>query len=141
MITTEQAMDVLEKFRENKPTKFFNKVDEISAGMTFVLVYLSEHREGAYASTIADQMHISRARVAVLIQKLLAKGWVEQSTSSDARIKTLQITEAGLQEVGQFKQQMLGKITKVIEVLGIKKVYKFLETSKKIKNIIEDMEQ
>lgn len=141
MVTIEQAMEVLDKFQANKPTRFFNKVDEISAGMTFVLVYLRENQGEVYASTIADKMQISRARVAVLIQKLTIKGLIEQTTGSDARIKALKITDKGLAEVNQFRQNMIERVTRVIEEIGLKEVYKFLETSKKIKNIMDDMDR
>lgn len=142
MVTIEQALDVLDKFQANKPTRFFNKVDEISAGMTFALVYLRENRGEAYASTIADAMNISRARVAVIIQKLTAKGLIEQTASNnDARIKALKITDKGLNEVNQFRQHMIMRVTRVIEEVGLKEVYRFLETSKKIKNIMDEMDR
>ena len=79
MITKNQAMEILEKIKNNRPNKFFNKLDDTEAGMRFVLIYLSENKAGVYASSIAEKMCISRARVAVLIQKLLIKGYIEKT--------------------------------------------------------------
>lgn len=141
MVAREQALDVLKKMRENRPAKLFNKVDESSAGMNFILVYLSEHDNDIYASTVADKMQISRARIAVLIQKLISKGLVEKSTSStDARIEVIKLTEKGLVEINNLKEQMILNVTKVIEKIGIKEIYRFIDTSAKIKNILDSLE-
>ena len=141
MVTREQALDVLNKIRQNKPTKFFNKIDETSAGMSFILVYLSEHDCEVYASTIAEKMNISRARVAVLIQKLINKGMIQKSSSSiDGRIEVLNITPLGLKEANEFKEQVLSCVTSVIDKVGLEEIYRFIETSAKIKNILSELE-
>lgn len=141
MVTREQALDVLNKMKQNKPTKFFNKIDETSAGMNFILVYLSEHGNEVYASTIAEKMNISRARVAVLIQKLINKGMVQKSSSCiDGRIDVLKITETGLNEVKTFKEQVLSNVITVVEKIGLEEIYRFIDTSAKIKNILSELE-
>lgn len=141
MITREQALDVLSKIRDSKPAKFFNKVDETNAGMNFIIAYLSEHDNDIYASTIADKMQISRARVAVLIQKLINKGLIKKSISDiDARIEVLKLTQLGFDEINKFKEYMISNVTKVIEEIGLEEMYRFIETSAKIKNILNSLE-
>lgn len=141
MVTREQALIVLNKFRENKPARFFNKVDETSAGMSFVLVYLNEHEGDVYASSIAEEMKISRARVAVLIQKLINKQMIEKLPSnSDARIEVLKLTSEGKEKIEFFKEQMISRVIKIIEEVGLEEVYKFIETSAKIRNILDETE-
>lgn len=141
MVTREQALDVLNKIKQNKPTKFFKKIDETSAGMRFILMYLSEHTNEVYASTIAEKMDISRARVAVLIQKLINKGMIEKSSSSmDGRIDVLKITQVGLSEIKTFKEQVLSNVIMVIEKIGLEEIYRFIDTSAKIKNILGELE-
>lgn len=141
MVTREQVLDILVKIKKNKPAKFFNAIDETSAGMNFILFYLSEHNTDTYASTVADEMRISRARVAVLIQKLINKGFIEKTISStDARIEVLKITEKGLEEINNFKEHMITNVTKVIEEIGLDEIYKFIDISAKIKNIVDNLE-
>lgn len=141
MVTREQAIVVLNKFRENKPARFFNKVDETSAGMSFVLIYLNEHEGDVYASTIAEEMKISRARVAVLIQKLINKQMIEKLPSNcDARIEVLKLTAIGKEKIEFFKEQMISRVIKIIEEVGLEEVYKFIETSAKIRNILDETE-
>ena len=141
MVTREQALDVLSKIRESKPAKFFNKVDETNAGMNFILAYLNEHDNDIYASEIADNMQISRARVTVLIQKLINKGLIIKSNSrNDARIEVLKLTQSGFDEINKFLEHMISDITKVIEVIGLEEMYKFIETSVTIKNLLDNLE-
>lgn len=140
MVTREQTLDVLNKIRKNKPAKFFNKIDETYAGMNFILIYLSEHND-VYASTVADKMQISRARVAVLIQKLVNKGLIKKSLSStDARVEVIKLTKKGQKEIKIFKEKIISKITKIIEEIGLEEIYKFIDTSAKIKNIFDSLE-
>ena len=141
MVTREQALDVLSKIRESKPAKFFNKIDETNAGMNFILAYLNEHDNDIYASEIADNMQISRARVTVLIQKLINKGLIIKSNSrNDARIEVLKLTQSGFDEINKFLEHMISDITKVIEVIGLEEMYKFIETSVTIKNLLDNLE-
>ena len=141
MVTREQALDVLNKIRDYKPAKFFNKIDETNAGMNFILAYLSEHGNNIYASEIADNMQISRARVTVLIQKLINKSLIIKSTSStDARIEVLKLTQSGFDAVNKFKERMISDVTKVIEKIGLEEMYRFIETSATIKSILDSLE-
>ena len=141
MVTKKQALDVLNKIRESKPTQVFQKVDETSAGMNYILIYLKEHSDDVYASTVADEMRISRARVAVLLQKLISKGLIEKQVSnSDARIDVIKLTEKGVLEVDRFKEKMVLNVIKVIEGVGLEQIYNFIETSKKIKDVLKTLE-
>ena len=141
MVAREQALEFLNKLRTNKPTTLFNKIDETAVGMKFLLAYLSENNGEVYASTVAEKMNISRARVAVLIQKLMNKGLISKTISkTDRRIEVLNITDAGLKEANKFIEQILSALTIVIEKIGLDELYKFVETSAKIKNILKEIE-
>lgn len=137
MTSREQAMSILEQLRNNHPTGFFNKIDQSSAGMYYILVYLCEHPNEIYASTIAQVMQISRSRVAVLIQKLIHKGYIQKSPSNlDKRIDVLHLTPAGYIEANTFQDHILTIITKIVHQIGEDKIYDFIQTSAKIKNVI-----
>lgn len=141
MLSREEVIEIVEKFKQSKPVKFFNKFDDKEAGTKFVLIYLSEHNEEVYASTIADKMQISRARMAVLLQKLKSKNLIEKTPSQiDRRIEVLKITSKGLEEVIKFKETIISNTKHIIEQVGIEDINKFLEISKKIKTALEDIE-
>ena len=138
MVTKEQALHILNKVKQNKPTNFFNKISDSEAGMRYVLVYLSEQVEEVYASTIAEKMKISRARVAVLIKKLENKRLINKTVcKTDARIEVLKITKRGMEEVNKIQENAIKCISKVIETLGIEEINRFIETSAKIKAVLD----
>ncbi len=141
MVTEYQAIEILERIKQNRPNEIFNRINDTEAGMRYVLIYLSEHRSGAYASSIAEKMFISRARVGVLIQKLLNKGYIQKTLSNlDGRIELISITQKGLNEINSQRQKIVGSIMKVIEEVGLKELNKFIEISSKIKRILEETE-
>lgn len=139
MISDVEAISILDKFKELKPSKFFNKVDENLAGMRFVLLVLSENiNNDVYASTLAEKMNISRARVGTIVQKLLSKGLIEKKLScEDARIEVLKITPLGLNEVENGKKHIIDLIKKFVNEIGTQEIYKFLNTLQKFKHILE----
>lgn len=141
MIPREDAIEFLRKMREFKPARLFNKVDESTAGMRFVMVYLREHDKDVYASTIAKDLGISRARMGVLLQKLVGKGLVEKVVSrTDGRIEVLRLTPQGKKEIHDVREKMIDNVERVIEEIGLEELNQFIETSAKIKMILDDME-
>lgn len=142
MITDEELLETLGKIREFRPARVFNQIDGSTAGMRFVLVYLSEHSGDIYASTIARELGISRARMGVLISKLISKGLIEKTISTtDARIEVIGLTALGRQKIENAHTQMLSNLRQVIEEVGLEEINKFLITSAKIKRVLDEMEQ
>lgn len=140
MVTIQQAMEVLQKMKNNRPIKLFNNLNESEAGMRFVLVYLSEHNQDVYSSAIAEEMKISRARVAVLTQKLESKGYIEKLPSKkDKRIEVIKITQRGLDQINFMKNNVLNSVIKIIDEIGLDEINQFIETSAKIKKILQEM--
>ena len=141
MIGQKQVLEILEKIKEINPTSFLKKLDETCVGMNFILFYLSSHESEVYASTIAEKMHISRARVAVLVQKLINKKFIKKMPSTeDRRIEVLKITPLGISETDTIREQMMSKMSKVIEQVGIGNIYKYIEIGSKIKEILNTIE-
>lgn len=142
MITDEEVIEILHSIREFRPARIFNKVDESTAGMRFVMVYLREHNNDVYASTIAKELGISRARMGVLIGKLISKGLVEKTvSSSDARIEVIKLTPLGEQEINTARTKMIENVRHVIDEIGLSEMKKFISISAKIKKVLEDIDE
>ena len=138
MVTREQAICIMNKVKKNKPNQVFKNVSDLENGIKLVLVLLSESDGEVYASSISEKMHISRARVAVILKKMENKGLVERNPSSnDARIEVLKMTKKGLQELEFLQEGIIQKIIKLIDQLGYEKCNEFFDTAIKIKNILQ----
>lgn len=135
----EQALNVMKKLRECKPTHIFKNVSDMDTGMTFVLIFLSENSGDVYASTISENMNISRARVTVLLKKMESKGLIEKNVSNlDARIEVIKTTEYGKEQSNLLKEKALSNIIKVIDEVGFNELNQFLSTAGRIKDILEE---
>ena len=139
MKSNSQIVEVFDKLKECRPTHFFKHIDEINSGMGFIMVYLYESKNDVCAIELSKHMQISRARVAMLIKKLIAKGFVEKEDSlNDARKEIVKITDAGIYEIAKMRQQVFNNIAKVVDKLGIDRVLEFIELSKQIHSVIEE---
>lgn len=138
MATVKQVMEVIDKLKASKPIEFFKGIDEISSGMRFIMIYLDEANNDVYASELSEKMNISRARIAILIKKLIAKDFViKVRAEDDARKELIKLTEKGQTEINKEKEKLFNSIVKVIDTLGIKKVNQFIELSTEIRNIFK----
>jgi DNA-binding MarR family transcriptional regulator len=134
-----QAEEIINKLQSSNPIKYFQILDESQNGMFYILLFLSKSKDDVYASTLAKEMKISRARVAVLIQKLLKKNLIEKEASNaDSRIDILKITEYGLQKIDEFKNEMVRLTTKIINKIGIKEFNHYIDVSNEIISAIKN---
>ena len=138
MVISEQVQIIANKVKLHKPVQAFKNISMLEEGARFVLRFLSESKKEVYASTISEKMHISRARVAVLLKKMEHKGLIRRNPSpNDARVEVIGITKKGWREIKCIQDAINKIILKVIEKIGFEQVNDFLDMSIRIKNIIE----
>lgn len=137
MNTKEHALKIFEFLKQNKPAEFFDELNNLNSGMRYILVFLYETKNEVYASTLSTNMKISRARVAILIKKLLSKNFItKQVSDTDARKEVLQITTLGIKQVENGNKLFLERLERMIEKFGFEKINAFIETANDIKNFI-----
>ncbi|MBQ8522766.1 MAG: winged helix-turn-helix transcriptional regulator [Clostridia bacterium] len=137
MASKAEVFEVMGKLQECNPLEFFRTIDEINSGMGYIMLKLYNAKEEVYAIDLSNDMQISRARVTMLLRKLIYKGFVvKQRSKLDARKEIITITNKGRDEVNNIKKKVLDNVTKLIDNLGINKVNQFLELSKDIRNIL-----
>ncbi|MBQ8615545.1 MAG: MarR family transcriptional regulator [Clostridia bacterium] len=135
----EQANKIIEKFKSKKPAQALNRVSVLDSGMRFVLMNLAQNDGEIYASTISETMNISRARCGILLKKMELKGYITRLTSSkDARIEIIHLTENGKQKADSLKEGLVSDVIKLIDIVGYKKLNEFLDIAIKIKDILDE---
>ncbi|MBQ7798191.1 MAG: winged helix-turn-helix transcriptional regulator [Clostridia bacterium] len=133
MASKAQVFEVMAKLQDCSPLEAFRHIDEINSGMGYIMLRLYNAKNEVFAIDISKDMQISRARVTMLIRKLISKGFaVKQRSKTDARKEIITITNKGRDEVNTIKQKILGDVNKLIDKLGFDKVNQFLEISKEI---------
>jgi DNA-binding MarR family transcriptional regulator len=134
-----QAEEIIKKLQTNNPIKYFQVLDESQNGMFFILHFLANAKSDVYANTLAKEMNISRARVAVLIQKLLKRNLIEKELSAvDNRIEILKITPYGKKKISEFRKNALNMTSKIIDKIGIDEFNHYIDISNEIRKIIND---
>lgn len=137
MASRAEVFEVMGKLHDCNSLEFFKMIDEIDSGMGYIMLKLYNAKDEVYAIDLSVDMQISRARVTMLLRKLISRGFVvKQRSKVDARKEIISITNKGRDEVNHIKQKVLNNVTKLIDSLGIDKVNQFLELSREIKNVL-----
>jgi DNA-binding MarR family transcriptional regulator len=130
--------EILNRLINSNPIKYFQVLDDTQNGMFFILMYLSKAQEDVYASILAREMKISRARVAKLIQKLINKNLIEVETSPlDSRIEIIKLTSSGFQKIADIKNDAIQMTKKILDQIGEEELNHYIEISSKIISVIE----
>lgn len=137
MATTEQVELVLEHLEEANPSKFFQRLSEGNAGAAAVLRFLHGSSDNVTAGDISEFMHVSTARVAVLMKKMSAQGLItKEGDARDARITIVRITPKGEEKVQQIHDAIYAQVNDIIDRVGMKKIMDFITISDEIKTVV-----
>lgn len=112
----EQVMELIQKSR---PQNAFDKVRDVNIGMIGALDFLYEQGEEVRSKDISEALNISSARMAILLKKLEAKGFIEKTKSSiDGRSANIIISNKGWQFVHRIKESMAQTAQQLIDEFG-----------------------
>lgn len=134
MATEQEVKDIMDKMFEFRQDELFNSVNKMKAGIGAVLKYLYEHQEETVtAGNLSDFLHVSTARVAVILKKMETKGLIYKGKGiEDGRVTIVQLSEHGLETVNWFEADLYRKINNVIDNIGKERLDEFIEIGKKI---------
>ena len=89
------------------------------------------------AGTISEKLHVSTARVAVLLKKLVAKGLVTKGRDPvDARVTVVALTPLGAQTVQDLADHMHQQVGLLIDQIGEARLLDFIRTAQEIKGLL-----
>ncbi|NLY08710.1 MAG: MarR family transcriptional regulator [Tissierellia bacterium] len=95
------------------------KIDETMQGETFVLLYIMRKRRMVLPSEISNEMNISSARVAAILNTLENKGFItRQIDQSDRRQILVDLTVAGKEVAEAHHKKVVSGTAKMLEFLG-----------------------
>lgn len=136
MAKIEDIEKVMKIFEEIRPRHGRNKIDESRMGIGALLQLLDEF-EVLTAGEISEKLEVSTARVAVLLKKMEAKNLVEKKKDkNDGRITRVCLSEKGKEHIKLIKKEIRHYIGNAIDEIGMDKMLDFLETSRKLKEIM-----
>ena len=136
------AEEIFQKFNDAHGEAFFSEIDRSQQGEIFVLSYLTRLEEDCTAGQIAKYMDVSTARVAVILNSLEKKGFIEKKKDLNDKRKTIvHVTEKGMCSVLEKKERFYDLIETIIDQVGIEKINAFIETMREISGVAEEYEK
>jgi DNA-binding MarR family transcriptional regulator len=133
MASKAEVFEVMAKLQAHNPLEVFRSIEEINSGMGYILLKLYNAKDEMFAIDLSQDMQISRARVTMLLRKLISRGLVvKQRSKIDARKEIITITNKGRENVTQIKHKILDDVNMIIDKLGFDKVNEFLDISNEI---------
>lgn len=138
MATKEQVEFVWKFLQESNPETMLKSLNEGNAGIGAVLGILYEASGDMTAGNISELMHVSTARVAVLLKNMEAKGLiVKDCDANDARVTIVRLSETGKEKIQQMRHEAYARIEMVIDQVGIEKMQEFITIFGEIKSAIQ----
>ena len=135
----EDAKQLLFKLREMKSCTLLSRIDRSSEGENKVLGLLYETKENLSAGKISSLLHLTTARVAVILSSLEEKGMIRKlPDESDRRRTIVEITEKGRKHTEAIYWELLDCMDYLVEHIGSEKMNAFVDTLKEICTLAEE---
>lgn len=130
------AVDLSEVRRKMAQIPDFRKFINPDNGESFVLGYLSESSKPVSPKEICDAMNISSARIAMILNKLEAKGMVKRKQNSDdGRYTVVELLPAGTIQRQKNMEKFNQSAMRFLEALGPEDAADYVRLQSKIADI------
>ncbi len=136
MTKKEEVLAAMALFDKNKPEKTFDQISQVKMGMGAVVHCLHKKDQAVTSKEISDALHVSSARMTVLLQKMEGEGLVEKSHSpTDARAILVSLTTKGLQKAEEIERQRYECIAEILEEYTLEDLERLFQQLEKIHQI------
>lgn len=128
---------LFQELRCNASTSLGEILNEFNRGEIGVLGYLAFEKDKATAGELSENLNVTTARVARILNSLETKGYIKRTEDNQDKRKTLVvITQNGESLAKKAKKEVIDKITKVIEEIGEKEAKEYIRITLKIREIL-----
>lgn len=139
MATQEQIEQIMARFGKTRPMQMdqAKRVGFNDNGMIGVLLLLERSSQTVTAGMISEVLHISTARVAVLIKKMVDKELVIRKTGAkDARVTEIQMTEHGREIIETVQRERHKQLEEIIDQVGMERLLEYFDIADEIRSIM-----
>lgn len=142
MATIEQIEVLMEQLKKAPPAECFQNFDMSTAGIRAILKILNETDGKVTAGDLSECMNVSTARIAVLLKKMTAKGFIEKEhDSSDGRVVVVKLSKQGKELADKFKENLYNRIGELIDKIGMERMIEFAKVSNEIQSLMKQYHQ
>lgn len=126
--------------RGSRPqVRFDRKLGKVIKGEMFVLNYLRNHDNQAHPKNLSDEMVVSTARVAVILNHLEQDELIMRFPDpTDNRQIIVQLSEKGIALLEKHHQEIVKYMVKILEKLGEEDAREYVRIQKKMMQILSE---
>lgn len=130
----------LVNMRGSRPQiRFDRKLSKVMKGEIFVLNYLKNHDNHAHPKDLSDEMMVSTARVAVILNHLEQDGLIMRiPDEKDNRQIIVKLGEKGISLLSEHHQEVVRSMVKILERLGEQDAQEYVRIQKKLMGILSE---
>lgn len=126
-----------EELRKNTTLSVSEMLKDFTKGEIGVLSYLSFDKNEVTAGELSEKLHVSTARIASILNGLENKGYINRKEDVfDKRKIIINITGCGKDLAIKTKEDIINKLSYIINELGEKDAKEYLRITLRIKNIL-----
>lgn len=139
MADREYVLSIMQRLHHKPPDDIQRKFNDDNAGIGCMLKYLHDAERPVSAGEISRFMHVSTARVSVLLKKMHEKGYIlRDNCSEDARRLMISLSGKGEAEYQERTERMIELFSRIIDRIGTERMEEFISISDEIKEIISE---
>ncbi len=139
MATRKDIEFVWERLKGLNNVRFFKVIGDGNAGFGAVLKLLYEAEAPLTAGNISEFMHVSSARVAVLLKKMSEQGLITRSgDKNDARVVMITLSPKGIEKAQEIEAKIFGEISAVVDRVGMDRICEFISISEEIRSVLSE---
>ncbi len=118
---------------------FDRKLSKTMKGEMFVLNYLKNHNNQAHPKNLSDEMIVSTARIAVILNNLEKNQLITRTPdSADNRQIIVKLSEKGIALLEEHHQEIVKYMTKILQKLGKTDAQEYVRIQKKLMRILSE---
>lgn len=139
MATKEQIEQIMARFGRSRPAQMdqAKRAGFSDNGMIGVLLLLYRSSQTVTAGMISETLHISTARVAALIKKMVDKGLIIRETGAkDARVTEIRMTEHGREIIEAVQKERRKQLEAIIDQVGMDRLLEYFDVADEIRSIM-----
>lgn len=127
----------MELLQKDRPQNALDKMHDVNIGIMGALDFLYQRGEEVKSKDISEALNISSARMAILLKKLEAKGFIQKTKSTtDGRSASIILSSKGWQYVRQMKACMAQTSQRLIDEFGFDALVELIGQMAKFRSIM-----
>ncbi|MGN0379286.1 MAG: MarR family winged helix-turn-helix transcriptional regulator [Butyrivibrio sp.] len=133
------ADEIINMRGSRQHVSFDRKLSDVAKGEMFVLNYLKNHGNKAHPKELSDEMIVSTARTAVILNHLEDDGLIERvHDDTDNRQIFVCLSLKGIEVIQEHYNNVIRYMVKIFEKIGEKDAREYVRIQKEIMKAISE---